>query len=53
MIQLGSFLKMCGLKTMKEKPITSGSQKIYEYRLDPSCLNDALRLIDRRREQYD
>lgn len=53
MMQLGSFLKMCGLKTVKEKPITSGSQKIYEYRLDPSCLNDALRLIDRRREQYD
>ena len=35
MMQLGYFLKMCGLKTVKEKPITFGAQKIYEYHLDP------------------
>jgi len=52
MMQLGYFLKMCGLKTVKEKPITFGAQKIYEYHLDPQCLNDALTLIDKRIKHY-
>ncbi|OIQ80256.1 origin of replication binding protein [mine drainage metagenome] len=51
--QLGYFLGLCGLKTVKGKPISVGNQKIYRYRLDEQCLLDAMEIIKKRQSRHD
>ena len=50
--QLGYFLGLCGLKTVKAKPVSVGDQKIYRYRLDDHNLLEALEIIKKRQSRH-
>lgn len=52
MLQLSTFLDMCGMRRTKATSHKKGSNKIYEYRLDPDQLAAVMAIVDRRARGY-